>query len=185
MVDPVTIMAGLALVKKSVDLCKSAVDTCNDISELSGSLNQLFHHHSEAERHAEAAKKRKAPSKLRQFLSQQTNSDEEDDLSVGAVAAEIIEKKNVDKAIWRLSMQVDRKWGNGTWKSIIEERNKRIRERIAADKLAKENALKQKEKDRLFWKKVMLELRNVVVVVIFGAAMVFFVMWAAQKGGNM
>ena len=177
-------MAGLALVKKSVEVCKSAVDTCNDISELSGSLNQLFHHHSEAERHAAASKKRKAPSRLRQFLTQQTGSDEEDDLSVGAVAAEIIEKKKVDKAIWRLSLQVDQKWGPGTWGTIIDERNKRLRERAAADKLAKENALKKRAQDRIFWQKVLLELRNAVIVIIFGAVMVYFVMWAAQKGGT-
>ena len=173
-------MAGLALVKKSVEVCKSAVDTCKDVSELSGSLNDLFHHHSESQRNIGAAEKKSKPSKLRAFLTRTTGSDEEDDLSVGAIAAEKIEKIKLDKAIFRLSVQIDSRFGQGVWKSIIDERNKRIKQRQAADELAKANALKKAKADRVFWHKVLIESRNVVIIIVLVAGMYFYISWACK-----
>ena len=178
--DPVTIMAGLALVKKSVEICKSAVDTCKDVSELSGSLNELFHHHSESQRNIDAAKNKKKPSKLRAFLTRTTGSDEEDDLSVGAIAAEKIEKIKLDKAIFRLSVQIDSRFGQGVWQSIIDERNKRIKQRQAAAELAKANALKKAKADRVFWHKVLIESGKVVFLLCFVAGIGWFLYYAAS-----
>lgn len=178
--DPVTIMAGLAVLKKTVEVCKGAVDTCKDVSELSGSLNELFHHHSESQRNIDAAKNKKKPSKLRAFLTQKTGSDEEDDLSIGAVAAEIIEKKKIDKAIFHLSVQIDSRFGQGTWKSIIDERTRRIKQRQAQAELAKANALKKAKADRVFWHKVLIESRNVVIIIALVAGMYFYISWACK-----
>ena len=173
-------MAGLALVKKSVEICKSAVDTCKDVSELSGSLNELFHHHSESQRNIDAAKNKKKPSKLRAFLTRTTGSDEEDDLSVGAIAAEKIEKIKLDKAIFRLSVQIDSRFGQGVWQSIIDERNKRIKQRQAAAELAKANALKKAKADRVFWHKVLVESGKVVFLLCFVAGIGWFLYYAAS-----
>ena len=35
-------LAGIALVKQSVDFIKSQIDTCNDISAIAGSIDGLF-----------------------------------------------------------------------------------------------------------------------------------------------
>ena len=58
MVDPVSVMAGLALLKKTVEVCSGAVDTCENISELGSHLNNLFKHHEQSKQKKEVKKKK-------------------------------------------------------------------------------------------------------------------------------
>ena len=42
MVEPVTILTGLALVKKSVDFVKQQIETCNDIGDIIGHIDKAM-----------------------------------------------------------------------------------------------------------------------------------------------
>ena len=106
------IVAGIALVKSSVDFIKSNIDTCKDISEIAGHIDNLL----DAEK--EVQKKRFNKNRL----------------SISSVATEVLDAKLAAEELYNVSVLVDQRFGHGTWQSILTERNKRIEEAKAARK---------------------------------------------------
>ena len=109
-------LAAFALVKGAVDAVKSAVDTAQDVQGISSGLDALFHHRDAAARELKKKEKTAKPkSKLHKFFSKKTGEDTEDELSVGAVAAMVLEQKKIDRDILNLGIRIDNKFGEGTW----------------------------------------------------------------------
>tara|TARA_R100000808_G_scaffold24609_1_gene57159 strand:- start:1602 stop:2153 length:552 start_codon:yes stop_codon:yes gene_type:complete len=177
MVEPVTVMAGLAMLKKTVEVCSGAVDTCENISELGSHLNNLFKHHEQAKQKKEV--KKKPVSQLTAWLSKQTNTSEEDSESLGVIAAEKIERIKVNKAIHKLSVQIDARFGQGVWQAILDERERRIKERLAAEELAKSNALRKAKEQRDHWNKIIKEVLKLLIVLTAFGIVALFVLWAS------
>ena len=178
MVDPFTIAAGFAVARQSIKLCKKALESANDVGQIASHIDTLFHS-LEKKPVAPSKKKKKAFSKLRTTLTKETHEEVEDDTSLGAVAADVLEHKKTMRQIENLSIRIDNKFGEGTWKQILEEREDRIK-----DKAEKLKQKKEDEKlDRIYKddetplaKKILVEGGKVLIILILLGAIAFFFM---------
>jgi len=124
------VLAGISLVKASVEFIKSNIDTAKDIGEIAGAVDDLFRGQDEVE------KKR----------SKKAGLGVGDQLGIKHVAQEVIDARLAQEAMQEMRNMIDMRFGPGTWQTILDERQKRIREekeRIAA--LKKEERLKRQE----------------------------------------
>lgn len=157
-----TALAGIALVKGATDAIKSAIGTCNDISEIAGYIDNLFEGQSQV-------------NKERNKKSGVSAMD-----GIGGVASEMIDAKIASEKLYEVSMLVDMRFGSGTWKSIVEERARRLQAVKERQKqIALEKAANRKEVvDSLFM--LLYVLMGVVVVLIIA-----FVAFQALAGTKM
>jgi hypothetical protein len=103
-------MAGIALVKGAVDGIKSMINTCNDISDIAGHIDKLF------EGEKQVQQKRNSKSGVDNFGG------------IGGVASEIIDARLAKEKMQEVAAMVDMRFGPGTWKSIVDERARRMKE---------------------------------------------------------
>ena len=177
--DPITIsaaVAGFQVAKKSIELCRSALETADDISGIAHHLDAVFHAHSAA--HAKV-KKKKPQTPLQKLFARKQEVEESSSEELSDVIEEKIEKKKLDKQIYRLALQIDQRFGEGTWQSILDTRKARIKARHAAEELARQNALKKAKSDKIFWHKVLLTIGQVALVICFAALVGLFLYWAS------
>tara|TARA_R100000329_G_scaffold139149_1_gene120943 strand:+ start:952 stop:1428 length:477 start_codon:yes stop_codon:yes gene_type:complete len=126
--DPIsTGLAGIALVQKSVDFIKSNINTVNDIRDIAGALDGLF------EGEKQVQKKRFGDKSI---IGQSKEA-----------AHSVIDAKLAQEQLQEISVLIDNRFGYGTWRAIIAERNKRIAEEKEAIK--QEKIRKQKEKQAM------------------------------------
>ena len=180
-------LAAFALVKGAVDAVKSAVDTANDVQGISSGLDALFHHRDAAARELKKTEKPTKPkSKLHKFFNKKTGEDTEDELSVGAVAAMVLEQKKIDRDILNLGIRIDNKFGEGTWDEILATRESLLAERKEKRKKAKEAAAAQALEDEAFHDKIIRCIieGGKLVAVLVGAAGVAIVIWMNRCTGG-
>ena len=123
-----TALAGIALVKGATDAIKSCINTCNDISEIAGYIDNLF------EGQAQVNRERNKKSGVGAMDG------------IGGVASEMIDAKLAQEKLYEVSMLVDLRFGSGTWRSIVEERARRIQaQKERAKQEALEKAAQRKE----------------------------------------
>ena len=116
--DPIsTGLAGIALVQKSVDFIKSNINTVNDIKDIAGALDGLF------EGEKQVQKKRFGDKSI---IGQSKEA-----------AHSVIDAKLAQEQLQEISVMIDNRFGYGTWRAIIAERNKRIAEEKEAIRQAK------------------------------------------------
>jgi|TARA_X000001388_G_C2230311_1_gene122910 hypothetical protein len=124
-------LAGISLFKAAVDGIKSAIGTANDVSDIAGYIDNLF----EGEEQVQRLRSKKSGV-----------GGVADQFGVKSVATEVINAKLAKEQMQEIASMIDMRFGHGTWKSITEERAKRIREaKEAAAAVRKEKARKQKE----------------------------------------
>ena len=125
--EPVTTaLAGIALVKKSVDFIKSNISTAQDIGELVGHVEKVFQGSNEC---MKAREKSGA-----------------DPFATENIAQEVINAKLAQEHLYELGQLINHRFGPGTWQYILDERKKRIRERKEQIKKIKAKKMqKQKE----------------------------------------
>lgn len=180
-------LAAFALVKGAVDAVKSAVDTAQDVQGISSGLDALFHHRDAAARELKKKEKPTKPkSKLHKFFSKKTGEDTEDELSVGAVAAMVLEQKKIDRDILNLGIRIDNKFGEGTWDEILATREALLEERKAKRKKAREAAAAQALEDEAFHDKIIRCIieGGKLVAVLVGVAGVATVIWMNRCTGG-
>jgi len=123
-----TALAGIALVKGATDAIKAAIGTANDISEIAGYIDNLF------EGQAQVNRERNKKSGVGAMDG------------IGSVASEMIDAKLAQEKLYEVSMLVDLRFGSGTWKSIVEERARRIQaQKERVKQAAIEKAAQRKE----------------------------------------
>ena len=121
-------LAGIALVKSSVEFIKGHIDTAKDIGEIAGAIDGLFRGHDEAQ---QARNKKSSATGLgAQF-------------GVDTVAKEIIDAKLAAEQLAETARLVDFRFGHGTWASILAERQKRIQEQREIEAAARKEAIKK------------------------------------------
>jgi hypothetical protein len=148
-------LAGIALFKSAVDGIKSAIGTANDVSEIAGYIDKLF----EGEKQVQERRNKKASS-----------PGIADQFGVETVASEIIDAKLAKEKMYEISQLVDLRFGPGTWKSIVDERARRIQE-------AKEMAAAARRKKIQAAKEFEENLKQVVLVstvVVMALGLVIF-----------
>ena len=154
-----TALAGIALVKGATDAIKSAIGTANDISEIAGYIDQLFTGTDQCQRE-------------RNKKSGVGAMD-----GIGGVATEMIDAKLAQEKMYEVSMLVDLRFGSGTWKSIVEERARRLQAQKQHQKqIAIEKAAQRKE---IFDALTMLFYLIMGVVVVGLIALVAFKAYAS------
>jgi len=148
-------LAGIALFKSAVDGIKSAIGTANDVSEIAGFIDNLF------EGEKQVQHKRSAKSGVGVA----------DQFGVKSVASEVIDARLAKEQMQEVASLVDMRFGHGTWRSIVEERARRIQ---AAKEAAAEARRKKIQEAREFEEN--LKQFFLIAGAVVAAAMFFVVM---------
>tara|TARA_R110000823_G_scaffold270254_1_gene389882 strand:+ start:1033 stop:1569 length:537 start_codon:yes stop_codon:yes gene_type:complete len=163
-VDPLTIGLAIAGAKK-------LLETATDLKDISGSLEHLFH---ASEAKPKKVKKKLPKTKMQQLLRMKAgDADYDDDTSISAVANDILEQKRNERALSNLAIEIDNKFGRGTFELIKEERTKRIEAKKIQAKKNKERQAKQKEEDDKYWDHVISILKNIGILILVSIVCVF------------
>ena len=176
--DPVTIGA-------AIGACKAAVGTAKSIQELSHSLQDLWT--AETDYQSNKSKKKKpvkATSRMQQIIRRRAREDEDaygDDTSIANVATAVLAEKENIMALEELAIEIDKKWGKGTWDKIRLERARRIKARHEARKAAALKAKEKKEHDDAMLKKVLIEGGKAILLIIFILGLGYALMWAKDR----
>ena len=179
----VEILAGIALAKSAVSGIKSAIDAAKDVNDIAHHIDDLFRGQDQLRKKVAKDKKSKPKSKMRSMFSRKMGEDEDDDLSVGAVATMVLEQKKMDREILNLGIRIDNKFGRGTWDEIMTTRERLLEEHKL--KVAKQKKIDRihSEKSDEFWGNVWLFTWQSFVVVGFT-----LLMWgwlASQSRGQI
>ena len=162
--DPLTIGLAIAGAKK-------LLETATDLKDISGSLEHLFH---ASEAKPKKVKKKLPKTKMQQLLRMKAgDADYDDDTSISAVANDILEQKRNERALSNLAIEIDNKFGRGTFELIKEERTKRIEAKKIQAKKNKERQAKQKEEDDKYWDHVISILKNIGILILVSIVCVF------------
>ena len=142
-----TALAGIALFKSAVDGIKGAISTANDVGEIAGFIDKLF----EGEK------------QVQQRRNQQSGVGVGEQFGIKHVAQEIIDAKLAKEQMQEIASMVDMRFGHGTWRSIVDERAKRIREAKEAEAEARRKR-KQEERERAENMKQVLIISGAILV---------------------
>ena len=161
----VEILAGIALAKSAVSGIKSAIDAAKDVNDIAHHIDDLFRGQDQLRKKVAKDKKSKPKSKMHSMFSRKMQEDEDDDLSVGAVATMVLEQKKMDREILNMGIRIDNKFGIGTWDEIMTTRERLLEEHKL--KVAKQKKIdkEQSEESNEFWGKVWLFTWQSFVVV--------------------
>ncbi len=142
-------LAGIALVKSAVDGIKSAIGTAKDISEIAGHIDNLF----EGEKQVQQKRAKKSGTGLT------------DQFGIQNVAQEMIDAKIAQEKMQEIATMVNLRFGPDTWRSIVDERAKRIQE-------AKEAAAKARREAQLAHEEMMDNIKMTgLVSMVVGTAL--------------
>ena len=141
-------MAGIALVKGAVDGIKSIIGTANDVSDIASYVDKLF------EGEKQVQQKRNSKSGVDNFGG------------IGGVASEVIDARLAKEKMQEVATLIDMRFGHGTWKSIVDERARRLQEEKAKAMEARRIQIqKAKEIEELF-QNILLVIAIVIVLII-------------------
>ena len=147
MVEPIsTALAGIALVKKSVDFVKQQIQTCNDIGDIIGHID-------------------KAMTGEQQVIKAR-DSKNVDHFAVENVAQEVIDAKLAREQMNELRNLVNLRFGPGTWEFILQERKKRIDAKKQAIREAKAAKLKQQQQIAEYIKLGLVTLVTIAFIAV-------------------
>lgn len=155
------ILAGISLVKASVDFIKSNIDTAKDIGEIAGAVDDLFKGHDEAQR-----KRSKA-----------SGVGVGDQFGIKNVAQEVIDAKLAGEALQEMKNMINMRFGPDTWQSIVDLRAKRMQE---AKEEAKRLAIQKRKEEAEFWENVKSFAIVGITLLVSGFAFVY-VLWKASS----
>ena len=144
-------LAGIALVKQSVDFIKSNINTAKDIGEIADAVDGLFRGQDEVEK----ARNKKAGVSVG------------DQLGIKTVAQEVIDAKLAAESLAEMRNMIDLRFGPGTFKSILDLRAKKIREQKEAE-ARRIKRQKQKEMENTI-------KNGLIVFAVLGCAVGLFV----------
>ena len=161
-----TALAGIALVKQSVDFIKTHINTVQDIGQIAGQIDNLF----TGEKQVQQARNKKAGA-----------AGLGDQFGVDTVAKEMIDAKLAAEKLQEVATMVDMRFGHGTWKGIVAERAKRIQEQKEAVAKARREQLK-KDQEFMDACKVVAVVGGCILVI---AGLFVFMMITVAKAMGM
>ena len=139
------IMAGIALVKSSVEFIKSNIDTCKDIGEIGSAIDGLLRGKDEVDK-----------------KSNQRSLGFKEQFDTAHIASEAIDAKLAAEQLQEVANMVNLRFGPNTWKEILEERARRIAEQKEAIRLAK---IEKAKADKELWADVKMVLAVIGAVI--------------------
>ena len=147
------IMAGISLVKASVDFIKSNIDTAKDIGEIAGAVDGLF----------------RGQEDINKKRSKNAGVGMADQFGIKTVAQEVIDAKLAQEKMQEMKNLINLRFGPDTWQLIVDTRAKKIQEEREAIAAAKR---KKREEAREF-EEMMKQFA--IIAVVIGAAIGLFV----------
>ena len=135
------ILAGIALVKSSVDFIKSNIDTCKDIGELGGAIDKLLKGKDEVNK-----------------KQGQRGLGVKEQFDTSHIARETIDAKIAAEQLQEVANMINLRFGPNTWKEILEERARRIAEAKEAEKQAR---IDKRKADAEIWE----DIKTVLLVI--------------------
>ena len=153
------IMAGIALVKSSVDFIKSNIDTCKDIGEIGSAIDGLLRGHQEVNK-----------------KSGQRGLGFKEQFDTSHIASETIDAKLAAEKLQEVANMVNLRFGPDTWKEILEERARRIQEQKEHEKQLR--IKKAKEAKELMDALKMIGLVSLSIAVII--CMIIGAVWYSR-----
>lgn len=147
------IMAGITLVKASVDFIKSNIDTAKDIGEIAGAVDGLF----------------RGQEEINKKRSKNAGVGVADQFGIKTVAQEVIDAKLAAEKMQEMKNLINLRFGPDTWQLIVDTRAKKIQEEREAIAAAKR---KKREEAREF-EEMMKQFA--IIAVVIGAAIGLFV----------
>ena len=155
-------LAGISLFKAAVDGIKGAIGTANDVSDIASYIDGLF----EGEKQVQQLRSKKSGV-----------GGVGDQFGVKSVATEVINARIAKEQMQEIATMVDMRFGHGTWRSITEERAKRIREaKEAAAEARRQKIQKAQELEETI--KMCLGVFALVVTIL---GLVVFLMISVAK----
>lgn len=147
-------LAGISLFKAAVDGIKGAIGTANDVGEIAGFIDKLF----------------EGESQVQQERNKKSGVGLGEQLGVKSVASEIINAKLAKEQMYQIAQMVDLRFGAGTWRGIVDERARRLRElkEVEAAKKKAELAKRRQFEDNIKHGAVGLAVLGVMVLAIIG-----------------
>jgi|TARA_R110000803_G_scaffold21975_8_gene54867 hypothetical protein len=156
------ILAGISLVKASVDFIKSNIQTAQDIGDIAGAVDDLFKGHDEAQK--QRSKKSGVGGVGDQF-------------GIKSVAQEVIDARIAGEAMQEMKNMINMRFGPDTWQFIVDERARRIQE---AKEQAKLRAIEKRKKEAEFMEMVK-SIAIVGAAIVIGGGAFIWVLLAASK----
>ena len=157
------VLAGIALVKQSVDFIKSNINTVKDISQIGTQLENLLDGNAQVQK-----------------AKVERGNSVSDQLGIKSVAKEVIDAKLAAEQMEEMRELIDARFGWGTWKEIIALRQQRIKEeKERLEELRREALKKQAE----FQEKLMIAIP--LGVTILGLIGIFVYMYMKSSSGVM
>ena len=154
--DPLTIGLAIAGTKK-------LLESANDLKDIAGGLDKLFH---ASEAKPKKVEHKKPKTRMQQLLRMKSgDKDYDDETSISSVANDVLEQRRNERALSNLGIEIDNKFGRGTFEAIKVERTKRIEDKKAQDKKNKERAAAQKEIDDKYWDNVFAIIKNIAILI--------------------
>jgi len=164
MVEPVTILTGIALVKKSVDFIKTNIGTVQDIGDIIGHVDKALNG--------------------QQQVIKERDSKNVDHFAVENVAKEVIDAKLAQEQLYEMKQLIDHRFGHGTWSFILEERKKRLDKRKQAIKEAKAAKMKKQKEMYDMIRMVMIGIAVILFVVVAIGITIKFVLAHPVEGDD-
>ena len=147
------ILTGIALVQKSVEFKKSNIATAKDIKDIAKQIDGFFEGEEQMNK-----KQGKGMGIAQQF-------------GIESTASDFIDRKLLEEQRYELKLLIDNRFGHGTWKGILAERQKRKQE-------AKEAALKAKREAIRRRNEVIEQVKIAVVITAVVVVGLMFLMFA-------
>ena len=173
----VEVLAGIALVKSAVTGIKSVIESANDVSEIAHHLDDIFKGHEQSNK--KIHNKSKKGNQVWAKLLGNRFKDQDEDISFSQITAEVIEQKQIKEQMIAVERLLNRRFGAGTWREVLDLRDKRIDERSKAVKRAKEVAKEKKKHNDQLWDKVwywFIEFGKLSIILAIATLVVWWVL---------
>ena len=155
--DPLTIGLAIAGTKK-------LLESASDLKDIAGGLDKLFH---ASEAKPKKVKHKKPKTRMQQLLRMKSgDADYDDETSISSVANDVLEQRRNERALSNLGVEIDNKFGKGTFDAIKAERVKRIEAKKVQAVKNKEKAAAQKEIDDKYWDNVFAIIKNIAILIV-------------------
>jgi glycerol uptake facilitator-like aquaporin len=145
-----TALAGISLVKASVDFIKSNISTAQDIGQIAGQIDAMF----------------TGQKQVQEASNKKTGMGLADQFGVQSVAKEMIDAKLAAEQVAEVARMVDFRFGHGTWAAILAERQKRIQQ--AKEARAAQRKIERERQQEMFENFKVGAIAVGLVVVIIG-----------------
>ncbi len=165
MVEPISAaLAGIALVKKSVDFIKTNITAVQDIGDVISHVDNALNG--------------------QQQVIKEREKKGADPFAVENVAKEVIDAKLAQEALYEMKQLINHRFGHGTWEFILEERKKRLDKKKQAIKEARAAKIKKQKEMYEMVRMVSIGIAILLFIVVAIGITIKFVLAHPVEGDD-